>query len=122
MHLEKAIKKFPAKRLLPEEQILLALDGWAGYAMGRGKRRQITGILVVTNRRVIFFKKGLFSTHFQAIPFHRITSVESVRRLGIFGITVYAAGDELHFGGTWQVDAFNEIVDILTGQLFLAAA
>ena len=111
MRPERAAAKFPKGRLRDGEEIIAGLYGWIGRAMGRRKDRQVNGTLYVTNQRVCFHKKGLFSEHFQAIPLGRISSVESVTRLGYRGITFYTSDDELHFGSFDKLADFDRLVE-----------
>ena len=53
-----------------------------------------TGILVATDRRLVFVDKGMFSLKIEDFAYDRITSIESSTGMMFGGITIYASGNK----------------------------
>jgi hypothetical protein len=65
--------------------------------MGKGRDTQHNGALVLTTKRVAFFRKGLFGEVYEAMPIGKITSVESKSLLGYRSSTFHTSHDQLTF-------------------------
>lgn len=92
-----SVKKFKARHLREDEEVVASFTGWKGKLMGRGRDRQVNGTFILTNQRVVFYKKTLFSEHFESIERSRILNAEFQKTLGYRRIVVYTAGDALEF-------------------------
>ncbi len=81
----------------PDENPLLFLEGWIGEMMGKGKDTQQNGCLILTDKRVVFSRKGVFGEVFQAMPLSKMSSVETRSMMGHRVLTMHTSHDELRF-------------------------
>ena len=47
------------KRLLENEEVIQVAEGYIGKMMGKGDDTQHNGSLLLTNQRVVFYRKGM---------------------------------------------------------------
>lgn len=81
----------------PDETPLLFLEGWIGEMMGKGKDAQQNGCLILTDKRAVFSRKGVFGEVFQAMPLNKMSSVETRSSMGYRVLTMHTSHDELRF-------------------------
>lgn len=91
------LKKFKENRVTPDEKIVTWGSGYIGEMMGSGKNKQYNGVLVVTDKRVVFYSKGWLSEVFEEIPHSKISSVFSKKLMGHTTLTVHTSGNDLTF-------------------------
>lgn len=90
-------KAFTARKVKPGEQIVATLSGYKGRAMGKGKDAQHNGDLILTDQRVVFYRKGFLGEIFEAIPLDKLTSVETKTLLGHKTLILHTSHDEMEF-------------------------
>lgn len=105
------VKAFMDSKLESGETYIATLDGYIGKMMGSGEDKQHNGNLVVTDRRVVFFRKGIFGHVFQTIPVDKITSIETKSLLGHRVMTLHTSHDELSFKTMESAELFREVHD-----------
>jgi hypothetical protein len=69
-------KQFREHQLRPDENVISCNDGYIGRMFGSGDAKQINGALILTNQRIVFYRKGIFSEHLQEIDLKAISSVD----------------------------------------------
>ena len=74
--------KFIKRHLKPNESVIVSAFGYVGKMMGSGDDTQRNGDLIVTNQRVVFYRKGWLGETFESIPINKITSAERRSTLG----------------------------------------
>jgi hypothetical protein len=107
----KHVVYFKNGKLKQGEQVELHLEGWIGEMMGKGKDTQRNGQLVVTNERVCFFRKGMLGEVLETIPLSKITSIETLSRLGYRVIRLHTSHDELAFKTFESKELFDKVHD-----------
>lgn len=90
-------RAFRDRMMQPGEQVLELLDGYTGKMFGFGESSQKNGTLIVTDRRVVFMRKGILSEDFESIARDQIVSVEESNVLGFRSLTIHTAGKSLGF-------------------------
>lgn len=91
------LKKFRERQQTDGEDILEWVPGWIGKLMGQGDDRQRNGVLIVTDRRVVFYLKGLMTEVIEAIDLKKVSSVEHHSTLMHNRLRIYTSGDDLDF-------------------------
>jgi Short C-terminal domain/Bacterial PH domain len=109
----KHVTAFRATKLKPAEEIFGHLEGWIGEMMGKGKEAQRNGQLVLTNERVCFYRKGVLGEVFETIPLLKITSVETLSRMGYRVLRLHTSHDEMAFKTFEAREAFDSIYEKL---------
>ncbi len=107
----KHAKHFRQSKLLPGERLLGSLEGWIGNVMGKGSDTQHHGALLLTNRRLAFYRKGLFGEVFEAIPVNKITSVETRSLFGYRAAAFHTSHDALRFKCFTPKAEFGQFLD-----------
>ncbi|WP_296059562.1 SHOCT domain-containing protein [uncultured Amphritea sp.] len=105
----KHVVKFKERHALRDETIIAWSDGYIGEAMGSGSKAQKNGALIVTESRVIFYRKGLFGEVLETIPLKSLTSVERKSTMGFRVIRLHASHDDLEFK-TFSKDGEAEVI------------
>lgn len=93
----KHVEKFKSNHLNSSESILAWAEGYIGKMMGSGKDAQHNGVLIVTESRVAFYRKGFIGEVIETIPLKSITSIERKSTLGHRVIRVHTSHDDLEF-------------------------
>lgn len=75
-------KAFCASKLKSGETVIGHLEGWVGEMMGSGDKTQHNGQFILTNMRVCFYRNGFLGEIFETIPLEKITSIETLSRMG----------------------------------------
>lgn len=78
----------------------------------QGMYNNASGLLVATNKRLIFIDKGLFSLKVEDFPYDKITSIQYSTGLLMGAIEIYASGNKAEIKGVSkdQVKPFAEYV------------
>ena len=104
---------FRTSKLKPGEQIACHLEGWIGEIMGQGKDRQHNGQLILTNKRLCFYRKGFFGEVLETMPLEKIGSVEILSHMGYRVLTCHSSHDELAFKTVESADLFDDLCEKL---------
>ncbi len=89
--------KFRESHLKPSETIIIWAEGYIGDMMGSGDKTLYNGVLIVTNERVAFYRKGLLGEVVETIPLKQITSIERKSMMGHRTICLHTSHDQLEF-------------------------
>lgn len=111
----KHFRAFCDSKLKPGESILGHLDGWIGEMMGKGDKTQRNGQFVLTDQRACFYRKGMLGEVFETIPIAKITSVETLSRMGYRAIRLHTSHDELAFKTFEAKNYFDAVYDAIEG-------
>lgn len=93
----KHVKAFVATRARAGEQVVDVLEGWVGEMFGTGDKQQQNGALILTNSRVVFYRKSLLGEVEKAIEFGQVTNVERSKVMTCRKVRLLTAGGEVHF-------------------------
>jgi len=93
----KHVDNFEKSKLKEGEATILHLEGWIGEMLGKGDKAQRNGQFFLTGQRVCFYRKGLLGEVFETIPISKITSVETLSRMGYRVLRLHTSHDELTF-------------------------
>lgn len=93
----KHVKAFKERHAQANENVLANADGYIGEMMGQGDKKQHNGVFIVSETRVIFYRKGLIGEVLQTMPLKSITSVERKSALGHRVIRLHTSHDDLEF-------------------------
>jgi hypothetical protein len=93
----KHAEKFKTSHLKSGESVITWTDGYIGKMMGKGKDAQRNGVLLVTDIRVAFYRKGLLGEVIETIPLKSISSIERRSLLGHRAIKIFTTHDSLEF-------------------------
>jgi hypothetical protein len=99
---------FEKAKTKPGENVVECLEGYIGEMMGSGAKAQHNGALIITNERVIFYRKGWFGEVFETIPLSALTSVEHKSLLGHRQLTLHTSHDELSFKTFEKAEQFDK--------------
>lgn len=112
------ITHFAAKAQKPGETVDYVVNGWTGNMMGQGLNKQRNGALILTDQRVVFYRKFLLTEVCETIPLDKITSIDRSR--GIHGqLTIHAAATILHFKSLEmkRLDEMHERLERRVGEM-----
>jgi len=112
---------FVQTKMQQDETPLVFLDGWIGEVMGKGKAKQHNGCFILTRKRAVFSRKGLMGDVFQAMPLDKISSVETLTRMGQRILTLHTSHDELRFKTFEAADLFEQTYNQIEALRHLAA-
>jgi len=93
----KHIVKFKELHLKQNEKIVAWSDGYIGNLMGKGDDTQQNGVLLTTNERVVFYRKGIMGEVIEAIPLKNINSLERKSALMKHTISIHSSGNKIEF-------------------------
>lgn len=82
------LTKFQAEHALTGEQVLHTVDA-------QRDKEGFNGVAILTDRRFVFFRTGMFSDKIEPIPVNKITSVEVRRGMMFFEMKVHTSHDSL---------------------------
>lgn len=91
------MKVFVERHLQPGESVVTWAIGSIGEAFGSGDKQLINGVLIVTQSRVAFYRKGFLGEVLQTMPLKSITSIERKSTLGFRSIKIHTSHDDLNF-------------------------
>jgi hypothetical protein len=103
------IRAFRQSKLKPGETLEAHLDGWIGEMMGSGDKKQYNGQFVLTSERACFYRKGFLGEVFETIPLSKITSVETLSRMGYRVLRLHTSHDALAFKTFEPKALFDEV-------------
>lgn len=95
--MSKHLTAFEARHLTAGESILAWGEGYIGKMMGRGRETQHNGVLIVTDRRVAFCRRGWLGDVLETIPLRSIGSIERLSVLGHRTMRMHTSHDALEF-------------------------
>lgn len=110
--LGKKRKKYPLKS---NESLITSIGGYIGKAFGSGEESQVNGELVVTNHRVMFYSKGLFSERIVGIDLKDISTIDHKSTLGHRTISLRSPSSVLEFK-TYDKKNFQQLLDAIDSQ------
>lgn len=93
----KHVRRFRELHLKSGEKMVAWGDGYIGNVMGVKEDAQKNGSLIVSNERVIFYRRGLLGEVLETIPLKSITSIERRSTLGHRVIRIHTSHDRLEF-------------------------
>ncbi len=93
----KHVVNFRESHLKSNEKVVAWGEGYSGEMMGSGDKKQHNGALVVTNERVVFYRKGFLGEVIETIPLNKITSIERKSLMGHRTIRIHTSHDQLEF-------------------------
>ena len=93
----KHVEGFRDKHAKPGEEVLAWGSGYIGEMGGTGDKKQHNGALIVTQERVVFYRKGMFGEVLETMPLYKITSIERKSLLGHRVIRLHTSHDDLAF-------------------------
>jgi hypothetical protein len=93
----KHVVKFEERHANDGETVIAWGEGYIGEMMGKGDKTQHFGALIVTEFRVIFYRKGLLGEVLETMPLKSLTSIERKSTLGHRTIRLHASHDDLEF-------------------------
>ncbi|MFD2633050.1 SHOCT domain-containing protein [Idiomarina piscisalsi] len=108
----KHVKAFKERHAQSGENVIAWADGYIGEMMGKGDKTQHNGVLIVSETRVIFYRKGLMGEVLETIPLKSITSVERQSLLGHRVIRLHASHDDLEFK-TFEKEGETSLVNAI---------
>ncbi|OAT18826.1 hypothetical protein M979_1650 [Buttiauxella noackiae ATCC 51607] len=97
MKTNKHVDKFKNSHLQSGESIVSWGEGYIGKMMGKGKDTQHNGVLLVTDVRVTFYRKGFIGEVIESIPLKSITSIERKSTMGHRSLRIHTSHDDLEF-------------------------
>ena len=109
----KHLRAFEKSKLAPDEKVLATLDGYIGKLMGSGEDTQHNGIFIITNKRVSFYRKGLFSEIYKGIQISNIYSLEQKVVLGHQTLAIYTSGEDIVFKSMEKKKLFVRAFDVI---------
>ena len=109
----KHVTTFRSTKLKSGEQILAHLEGWIGEMMGKGDKTQRNGQFILTSERACFYRKGLLGEVFETIPLAKVTSVETLSRMGYRVLRLHTSHDELAFKTFEGKELFEQVYESL---------
>lgn len=108
----KHAKAFENSHLVDGESIVAFADGYIGKMMGKGDEKQHNGALIVTDKRVAFYRKGFLGEVLETMPLKLMTSVERLSMLGHRIVRMHTSHDDLEFKLFSKTDE-GKIVDAI---------
>lgn len=108
----KHIKVFKEKHAKSNENVVAWSLGYIGEMMGTGDKKQHNGVLIITEERAIFYRKGFFGEVLEAMPLKSITSIERHSILGHRVIRMHTSHDDLTFK-TFEKDNEAKLVEAI---------
>lgn len=112
----KHVRAFRQKHLQQGEELACWAEGYIGKMMGTGDDTQHNGVLLVTNVRVAFYRKGILGEVLETIPLRSITSIERRSTLGHRTIKMHTSHDSLEFKTLDKTGEQNLVNAIETGR------
>jgi hypothetical protein len=109
----KHLKTFRETKMKAKEEVSGSLKGWIGEMMGSGDDTQHHGEFILSNLRVCFYRKGLLGEVFETIPIPKITSVETLSRLGYRVLRIHTSHDSLAFKTFESKNEFEKVYNQL---------
>ncbi len=117
----KHVVNFRKSHLKAGEEIIAWGEGYIGEMMGKGDKTQQNGALIVTNVRVVFYRKGILGEVIESIPLDKLTSVERKSTMGHHTIRMHTSHDDLEFK-TFDKQKLEALVQVIESRMAKANA
>lgn len=78
-----------------------------------GQDRIRNGVLIATDRRVLFYSKKLGGFEMESFPYGNISSFEHGKSLMGHSLTLYASGNKVQAKWLQPADEFNAVLDVV---------
>ncbi|MEV3830216.1 SHOCT domain-containing protein [Aeromonas allosaccharophila] len=108
----KHVAAFAKRHLNQDERVTAWTEGYTGKMLGSGKDAQRNGVLIVTNIRVAFYRKGFIGEIIETIPLDKLTSVERQSAMGHRTIRMHTSHDDLEFK-TFDKDGETLVIEAI---------
>jgi len=108
----KHVISFRELHLKTGERIVQWGEGYIGKVMGKKDDTQHNGVLLVTDERVVFYRKGLLGEVLEEIKLNKVTSIN--RRKSLFKniIEINSGHDEINFN-IFDAEKLDELVNAI---------
>ncbi len=93
----KHVNEFKNTHIQSGESVVSWCEGYIGEMMGKGDKTQRNGVLIVTESRVVFYRKGTFGEILETMPLSKITSIERKTTMGHKTLRLHTSHDDLEF-------------------------
>lgn len=94
----KHVLAFEENHLKPGEEIKFTAKGYIGKMMGSGDDAQHNGELIVTDKRVSFYKKGMFGSEvLESISLDKVSSVDRRSTMGFHALVIHTSNNAIEF-------------------------
>lgn len=107
MGVRRELKKLP-DRLDEGEEVLNLASGSIGAK---------TGLIVVTDRRVLFFAASMASTHQEEFPYRSVSSIEATTGMMSGKMRIFASGNKAEIKDVYPKGAVDEIADFVRARI-----
>ena len=104
---------FRSKHLGTNEVIFGYLEGWINSQAASGTNEIQAGQLILTNRRLCLYRKGLLGDHLNEIDLAQITSTDEIEQFGFRYLRVQSSTKELRFHTTETKETWELVLDRL---------
>lgn len=85
---DKHLDWFVKEQLLPSEEVIASVQA-------QRDKEGLNGLVILTDQRIVFVRKGTFSTKYEPWAIERISSVETKNGLLFYSIKLHTSGDDL---------------------------
>jgi hypothetical protein len=116
---EKLSSKFTVRRELKHLPSLLHNDEEL-INLAQGKYEDKQGLVVVTNKRVMFVEHGVMRRRLEDFPYTRVSSVQSQTGVMFGGLTIYASGNAANISDVAPKQRADEIGEFVREKLHAA--
>lgn len=110
------VVRFSARREIKDLANVLGLDETVvALAQGRYSKRQ--GLVLATDRRVVFLEHGMVRRIQEDFPYDRISSVGAKKSLVSGALTIHASGNDAEIDNIVPKDSATEIAEVVRARL-----
>ena len=109
----KHVIKFRESYLKSSEDIVSWLGGLSGDIKGTGDKKPHGGVLIVTNERVVFYRKGFFGEIQESILLNDITSIDRKSMLGHHVLRIHTSHDQIQFNTFVGKEPEQQLIDAI---------
>ncbi len=118
---EKHVQAFRERHLAPDETILVSVAGFTGEIKLTSSEKQQRGVLLLTQRRVVFYSKGLIRENQTALERSAVADQQLSRQLVFEQITIRSGIAMIRFNTT-QHERLKLLRDCMVGGVVDAPA
>jgi hypothetical protein len=86
---------FSQNSMNENEEVLDVIEGFIGKMMGKGDDSQHNGLLICTNQKVCFHRKGFLSNISRSIPVKNISSIDLDKGIFLSKIVFHTSNDKI---------------------------
>lgn len=102
--------------LQPGETVQAAIMGtYEAKILGSETLR--TGIMLATDRRIVFYAKKLGGYDLEAFPYGNISSFEQSKSMMGFQLSFHASGNQVKLKGVTDRDAFEKFTEVFKNRI-----